>query len=107
MPARESLASKSSRRFDAAKCDLAPGCSVAEAQIRRIAEWWRVNRPAAPGLFARELAHALEAVTAAPLHRILLRRSRYHVYFSYDAAADIVAVRAVWHAVRGVGPPLH
>jgi hypothetical protein len=33
----------------------------AAAQIERIDAWWRVNRPAAPGLFAEELERALLA----------------------------------------------
>jgi hypothetical protein len=33
-------------------------------------------------------------------------RSRYYVYFSYDAAMDVVKLRAVWHARRGRGPSL-
>ena len=91
----------------------------AEAQIRRISEWWRANRPAAPELFARELAHALEAIVETPMlgvryaerqgvtiRRVLLRKSGYHAYFSYDPDADVASVRAVWHAARGVGPPL-
>jgi plasmid stabilization system protein ParE len=91
----------------------------AEAQVRRISDWWRANRPAAPEVFARELAHAFEALVEAPrsgvrygerrgvdIRRLLLRKSRYQVYFSYDVDADVVAVRAVWHAARGVGPPL-
>jgi len=91
----------------------------AEVQIREISEWWRVNRPAAPELFARELANALEMLIETPtlgvryrerrgviVQRLLLRKATYHLYFSYDARADLVAVRAVWHAARGVGPPL-
>lgn len=40
------------------------------------------------------------------IRRLLLPRSRYHLYFTYDEAADIVEVRAVWHAGRGRGPLL-
>jgi plasmid stabilization system protein ParE len=91
----------------------------AERQIRRIEAWWRVNRPAAPMLFAEELADALESVTAlpsqgttyrelggVPIRRLLLRRSRYHVFFSFDIHRDVVSLRAVWHAARGAGPTL-
>jgi hypothetical protein len=38
----------------------------AEAQIRRISEWWRAHRPAASELFAHELVGALEGVVQAP-----------------------------------------
>ncbi len=98
------------------RLELAPR---AEAQIRSISEWWRAHRPAAPRVFAEELASALDLAVKAPMvgipyaerrgvtiRRLLLRRSSYHVYFSYDREADVVAVRAVWHAARGMGPPL-
>jgi plasmid stabilization system protein ParE len=91
----------------------------AESRIRRISEWWRSNRRAAPEAFARELANALEALVTAPtsgvrygerrgvtIRRLLLRKSSCHVYFSYDPEADVVAMRAVWHAARGAGPTL-
>lgn len=91
----------------------------AEAQIRRVAAWWREHRLAAPSLFSNELADALELLATNPawgapyaerggvhVRRVLLRRSRYHVYFSYDGARDLVSVRAVWHCSRGSGPPL-
>jgi plasmid stabilization system protein ParE len=91
----------------------------AEAQIRRITEWWREPRPAAPSLFSEELADALETLMANPtsgtfyserrdarVRRVRLSRSRYHVYFSYDDQRDVVSVRAVWHGSRGSGPQL-
>ena len=40
----------------------------------------------------------------ASTRRILLKGSRYHVY--YVARSEEVRVLAVWHAQRGVGPPL-
>lgn len=42
----------------------------------------------------------------AGVRRFLLRRSRYHVYYEYDVAADLVRVVSVWGAVRGQGPDL-
>jgi plasmid stabilization system protein ParE len=91
----------------------------AREQARQIAAWWRANRDAAPNLFAEELVARLETLVATPhagaiygerrgvtIRRVLLRRSGYHVYFSYDAATDVLAVRAVWHTARGHGPPL-
>ena len=91
----------------------------AEAQIRRVAAWWRENREAAPALFSSELAGVLEGLLSAPrtgtfyaerrgvdIRRVFLSRSGYHVYFAYDGEADVVSVRAVWHARRGTGPGL-
>ena len=89
----------------------------AEAQILEIDTWWQKNRPAAPDLFLKELREAFELIAAAPqigrlyrrspvdrVRRLLLRATRYHVY--YVVAADEARVLAVWHAQRGVGPPL-
>ena len=91
----------------------------AEAQIRRITQWWREHRPAAPSSFSEELADALETLMANPtsgtfysarrdarVRRVRLSRSRYHVYFSYDDQREVVSVRAVWHGSRGSGPQL-
>ncbi|WP_437675727.1 type II toxin-antitoxin system RelE/ParE family toxin [Sorangium sp. So ce131] len=91
----------------------------ADTQIRQIDAWWRTNRPEAPDLFSFELAEALESLIDSPtlgtlyterrgvtIRRLILHRSRYHIYFSYHADADVVDVRAVWHASRGSGPKL-
>lgn len=92
---------------------------LAEAQVRRIAQWWRVNRSSSPDLFSRELAETLGALLQTPtlsvhyrsrrgvrIRRLLLERSRYHVYYSHDVEADVVELRAVWHTARGSGPLL-
>jgi plasmid stabilization system protein ParE len=46
----------------------------AERQIRAIESWWREHRPAAPGLFAEELANALELISRVPG----IGRARHH-----------------------------
>ena len=89
----------------------------AEAQILEIDSWWRENRKAAPDLFLSELSESFELIAGAPqigrlyraspvrqVRRLLLRETRYHVY--YVIVADEVRVLALWHARRGVGPPL-
>ena len=89
----------------------------ADAQVHAIDEWWRRNRLAAPDPFLDELASAFRIIEYAPrlgrvyrqspvpgTRRILLKRSRYHVY--YVALDKEVRVFAVWHAQRGAGPPL-
>jgi hypothetical protein len=91
----------------------------AELQASDIDEWWRAHRPEAPDLFARELAHARAAIEAAPLagmtytdstgktaRRVLLPRTRNHVYFEIDEERGLVVVLAVWGAPRGRGPSL-
>jgi plasmid stabilization system protein ParE len=89
----------------------------AEEQARTIDSWWRNERPAAPSLFAEELAAAFALLGDAPeagrryphptvpdVRRVLLRSSRYHVY--YRLHENDVVVLAVWSGVRGVGPEL-
>ncbi len=89
----------------------------ADAQIREIDSWWRRNRPAAPDLFLNELSDSFQLIAGAPqigrlyrqspvphVRRLLLKKTRYHVY--YVIVAGEVRVLAVWHAQRGVGPPL-
>jgi plasmid stabilization system protein ParE len=44
------------------------------------------------------------AVAMYGTRRFLLQRTRYHV--CYVAGAEDVRVLAIWHAERGVGPPL-
>jgi plasmid stabilization system protein ParE len=88
-----------------------------DAQILAVDDWWRRNRPASPNLFAEELAASFEVVGHTPnigrlyrpspvpeTRRVLLKGTRYHVY--YVQRADHVRVLAVWHGQRGVGPPL-
>ena len=89
----------------------------ADTQIREIDTWWRRNRHASPNLFADELGASFDIIGNAPgigrlyrrspvpgTRRILLKGTRYHVY--YCSGVEGVRVLAVWHAQRGVGPPL-
>ena len=89
----------------------------AEADAAKIEAWWKVNRPAAPDLFLNELERALDAIARSPMlgasasgeqfpgaRRVLMRRTRYHVY--YRVTGDTVEVLAVWHGARGSGPEL-
>ena len=89
----------------------------ADVQIREIEDWWRRNRTASPNLFADELAAAFDILGHAPhigrpyrqsplpdMRRVLLKGTRYHVY--YVPRGDQVIVLAVWHGQRGAGPPL-
>ena len=89
----------------------------ADTQILEIDDWWRRNRLAAPELFFDELTASFDVICHTPqigplyrqspvpgTRRVLLKGTRYHVY--YVSRADEVRVLAVWHAQRGVGPPL-
>jgi hypothetical protein len=44
--------------------------------------------------------------TSASYRRLLLRRSRFHVYYLIDEATRLVSIVAIWSAVRGHGPVL-
>lgn len=89
----------------------------ASDQARSIEAWWRKERTAAPNLFSEELASAIALLAGAPqagrryphptvasVRRILLRSTRYHVY--YRIHQDDVVILALWSAVRGSGPEL-
>ena len=89
----------------------------ADAQIREIDDWWRSNRPATPAFFVNELTAAFDVIRATPYigrlyrrspvagtRRLLLKGTRYHVY--YVPLAQDARVLAVWYAQRGNGPPL-
>ncbi|HVT48880.1 MAG TPA: type II toxin-antitoxin system RelE/ParE family toxin [Vicinamibacterales bacterium] len=91
--------------------------SVSDDHIQTIDAWWRENRPVAAGLFAEELAACIELLGRMPragrryrhphvsnLRRVLLRTSRYHVY--YVVHDTQIVIHAVWHARRGTGPEL-
>ena len=90
----------------------------ARAQLRVIGKWWIANRPKAPELFEEEVDRGLAFLAEAPLmgahvslrrpgmRRLLLRKSRYHLYYTIDETAGVVEVRAVWHTSRGKTPRL-
>lgn len=97
------------------RVEIAP---TAQAQAETIAVWWVAHRPAARSLFSAELRAAEKQLGDTPLvgsryrrgaegmRRLLLPRTRYHVYYVVDEAALVVRIHAVWHAARGKGPPL-
>lgn len=91
----------------------------ARAQILNEQLWWLENRPKSPDLFDDELNRAFDLLLAEPysgknakdpqhpnLRRLLLRRTRRHVYYVYDAAHDEILVVALWHAQSGSPPPI-
>jgi len=90
----------------------------ADEQIVRADAWWRENRPAAVDLFAAEFETAVRLIELLPdggvpyrasplrgVRRLLMRRTRFHVYYAREDAA-VVVILAVWSAVRGHGPPI-
>ena len=90
----------------------------AEGQAEDCDRWWRENRDA-KDLFARELAGTATLLCEAPnvgsmytmidglpVRRVLLRKTRTHLYYAVDGDAGLVTVLAVWGAPRGRGPRL-
>ena len=92
--------------------------SKAQQQADRMEAWWLEHRPTAPTLFADELQWTFESLcrTAAgvpwptarrpTLRRVLMPRTRNHVYFFVDEATQTVHVLALWGAPKGSAPRL-
>ena len=81
----------------------------ASLEIEAIDSWWRTNRTAVPDAFLSELELPELGVPARStrlegVRRILLAKTRHHVY--YRVAADSIQVLAVWHTSRGHSPGL-
>ena len=89
----------------------------AAAEVRRAAEWWSANRPAAPGAVGAELADAVGLLAEQPgigaryegarvqgVRRLFLSRVGYFIYYSADT--ENLEVLAFWHASREQQPKL-
>lgn len=91
-----------------------------EAKLRFEAEdeWWRDNRDAKE-LFIDEFARTLERLSSTPeigqsyrrargklIQRVLMKKTRCHVYYFHDRENDLVEVHSVWGARRERGPRL-
>jgi plasmid stabilization system protein ParE len=90
----------------------------AVAEAKEINTWWRKHRPASPDLFEQELDAALERIAAAgnvgtvyekgnleaPVRRVLLPKTKNHVYYSVEG--DEIVVISIWGAPRERGPKL-
>lgn len=89
-----------------------------EDEVRAILAWWREHRPASPDLLQRELDDALQLLVRWPgageqarlrgreVHRVVLRRTGYLVYYGVEARARRVTVLRVRNGrrrpIRGV-----
>jgi plasmid stabilization system protein ParE len=74
--------------------------------------WWRANRPAAPRLLRDEVREARRLLGQHPeagvvdeeqpegIRRLLLKRSKYHLFYSVDHGKRQVQVLLLWHAKR-------
>jgi plasmid stabilization system protein ParE len=91
----------------------------AERQLNSVDRWWLTHRQAAPDLFLDELDQAIELLSELPdigspfrranrpgVRRLLLRRSKYWVYYFHDQRRSIVYILALWSTYRGSDPTL-
>jgi plasmid stabilization system protein ParE len=98
------------------KAELSP---EALAQADAAMRWWNDNRPKAPGLFLEELDAALERLMSTPMaglhyrdsgitgmRRLVMPRTRYHVYYTVVEEEALIRIHAIWHSSRGRGPIL-
>lgn len=89
----------------------------ADADILRIDAWWREHRHVSRDLFSAEIRDTFAVLAASPnlghrhahrrirgVRRLLLRATRYHLYYLFDGG--VVTVLAVWSCLRRRGPSL-
>jgi plasmid stabilization system protein ParE len=88
----------------------------AKQDMQRIDSWWVHNRQLSADLFYLELQDAFDLIRRRPTigqryasrsgkaRRVLLRGTRYHVY--YKVTPTQISVVTIWSAVRGRGPKL-
>lgn len=89
----------------------------AAGQVRKAAEWWAQNRPAAPGAVGADFREAVallaeqpgigakhEGARAPGVRRLFLGRIGYFIY--YKAEGGTLHVLALWHASREHQPAL-
>lgn len=87
---------------------------LAEADL-----WWRANRADSPNLLIEEFEGTLEQIESNPgigvpyphprsdhYHRILLPRTRQHIYYEYRPGEEVAVVVSFWSALRGSPPRL-
>jgi plasmid stabilization system protein ParE len=86
--------------------------------IREKRAWWEAHREKAPTLFEDELREVVAKLRSAPhegqryavetgevIWRVLMPKTRTHVYYRIDAQGDVDVV-TVWNAQGGTGPEL-
>ncbi len=92
---------------------------IADEHLAEIDAWWTANRLEAPTLFLDEFEKAVSLLASVPdigarfprarvsgVRRLLLRRSRYYVYYVHDARRSAVHILAIWSTSRGSEPPV-
>jgi plasmid stabilization system protein ParE len=91
----------------------------ARRDFEAIVTWWRSQRPAAPFLFEDEIRSAAQLLAEAPytgvagrdvrmkeVRRLVLRETRYLLYYRVLEKRQLVEVLRLWHTSRGAKPKL-
>lgn len=89
----------------------------AKRQVREANAWWRRHRDS-KAVFIDELREARKAlrdgpkypiyayIAGEPVRRILLEKTRYHIYYVVLEREALVRIVALWNATRERGPSL-
>ena len=91
----------------------------ARQRVKVVTTWWKKNRLDAPTLFDDELADMIERLKDHPtrgveyevvddmiFRRVLLRKSKQNVFYTFDERAGVIVIQSIWGAKRGRGPSL-
>jgi plasmid stabilization system protein ParE len=91
----------------------------AERQLRDIVAWWAEHRSSAGDLVLQELESAIALLEASPdagvrfqrtpvpgVRRLVMRRTRHHIYYVHDEQHELVYVLAIWGAPKHGDPVL-
>jgi len=92
----------------------------AEGHLHEINEWWIANRAAAPRLVLDEFERCVSLVAFSPdvglrfhrtpipgVRRLVMKRTKHHVYYVHDTNNGVVYIIAVWGAPKEGDPVLH
>src|ERR1041384_1253033 len=92
---------------------------AAEEQLDEIVEWWTAHREANPTLVMEEFDRCVSLLESSPdagarfhrsrvpgVRRLVMRRTKHHVYYLHDERSAVVYIIAVWGAPKAGAPPL-
>ncbi|MCA9623071.1 MAG: type II toxin-antitoxin system RelE/ParE family toxin [Myxococcales bacterium] len=92
---------------------------AARERAADIDAWWREERPAAPHRFTEELIAAVRYILDYPevppvyveldgyaVRRVLLKKTRQHVYYSVQPEKGRIWIHLIWGTRREDPPPL-
>ena len=90
-----------------------------DLRAQRAVAWWRKNRPHTSELLTEELSQAVKDLETIPhfgtphptarrprLMRLMLEKTKCHVYFEVDDKKAEIRILMIWGAPRGREPNL-